>query len=79
MHKLIEWFVRNSVAANLLMMILVAGGLIALPNIHQEEFPTLDVDAVQVNVAYLGAACNFLAVLLYYTNKKIWAPIKRKA
>ncbi|MCB1843320.1 MAG: efflux RND transporter permease subunit, partial [Halioglobus sp.] len=56
MHKLIAWFVHNPVASNLLMMILIAGGLLALPNIHQEEFPTLDVDAVQVRVAYLGAA-----------------------
>ncbi len=56
MHKLIDWFVHNPVAANLLMMILVAGGLLALPNIHQEEFPTVDVDAVNVRVPYLGAA-----------------------
>ena len=56
MQKLIVWFVDNSVAANLLMMILVCGGLLALPLIHQEEFPTLDVDAVQVRVPYLGAA-----------------------
>ncbi|CAA0088406.1 Solvent-resistant pump membrane transporter SrpB [Halioglobus japonicus] len=56
MHKIIAWFVHNSVAANLLMMILVAGGLLALPLIHQEEFPTLDVDAVQIRVPYLGAA-----------------------
>jgi len=55
-HKLIEWFIHNPVAANLLMMILIAGGLLALPVIHQEEFPTLDVDQVQINVAYLGAA-----------------------
>tara|TARA_R110000823_G_scaffold130015_17_gene258081 strand:- start:15435 stop:18599 length:3165 start_codon:yes stop_codon:yes gene_type:complete len=56
MHKLIAWFVHNPVASNLLMMILVAGGLLALPTIHQEEFPTLEVDAVQVRVPYLGAA-----------------------
>ena len=56
MNNLIAWFVRNSVAANLLMMMLIAGGLLALPNIHQEEFPTLDVDAVSVRVPYLGAA-----------------------
>ena len=56
MHKMIAWFVNNPVAANLLMMILVAGGLLALPLIHQEEFPTLDVDAVQIRVPYLGAA-----------------------
>ena len=56
MHSMIHWFVHNSVAANLLMMILVVGGLLALPRTHQEEFPTLDVDAVQVKVPYLGAA-----------------------
>ena len=56
MHKIIAWFVTNPVAANLLMMILVAGGVLALPLIHQEEFPTLDVDAVQIRVPYLGAA-----------------------
>ncbi|MEZ5573367.1 MAG: efflux RND transporter permease subunit [Halioglobus sp.] len=56
MQKIIAWFIHNPVAANLLMMILVCGGLLALPHIHQEEFPTLDVDAVQVRVPYLGAA-----------------------
>lgn len=56
MQKLITWFAHNSVAANLLMMILIAGGLIALPRIHQEEFPTLDIDAVRITVPYLGAA-----------------------
>ena len=56
MHRIIDWFVHNSVAANLLMLILVVGGLLALPRIHQEEFPTIEVDAVQVRVPYLGAA-----------------------
>lgn len=56
MHKVIDWFVHNPVAANLLMMILIAGGLLALPNIHQEEFPNIEVDAVHVRVPYLGAA-----------------------
>lgn len=56
MKTLIAWFVHNPVATNLLMMILVVGGLLALPQIHQEEFPTLDVEAVQVTVSYLGAA-----------------------
>ncbi|MCP4465891.1 MAG: efflux RND transporter permease subunit, partial [Halieaceae bacterium] len=56
MQKLIPWFVNNSVAANLLMLILIAGGLLALPQTHQEEFPTLDVDAVNIQVPYLGAA-----------------------
>jgi len=55
-HKLINWFVHNTVSSNLLMIILIAGGLLALPRTHQEEFPTLNVDAVRVGVPYLGAA-----------------------
>ena len=38
------------------MLILVIGGILALPQIHQEEFPTLNVDAVQILTPYLGAA-----------------------
>ncbi len=56
MNNIIAWFVHNSVAANLLMMILVMGGLLALPNIYQEEFPNIDIDAVHVRIPYLGAA-----------------------
>jgi multidrug efflux pump subunit AcrB len=56
MHRIIDWFVHNPVAANLMMLILVTSGLLALPNIQQEEFPNIEVDAVRVQVPYLGAA-----------------------
>ena len=56
MKKLIDWFGHNPVAANLLMWILVVGGLLALPRTHQEEFPNIEVDAVRISVPYLGAA-----------------------
>ena len=56
MKRLIAWFVENPVAANLLMAALVVGGLLLLPNIRQEEFPNLEVPAVNVTVPYLGAA-----------------------
>ncbi len=56
MTRIIEWFGHNPVAANLLMWILIVGGLLALPRTHQEEFPNLEVDAVRINVPYLGAA-----------------------
>ena len=56
MPRMIAWFVHNPVAANLLMLILIVSGLLALPRIHQEEFPNIEVDAVQVRVPYLGAA-----------------------
>ena len=56
MTPIIRWFVENKVAANLLMMILVSGGLLALPQLYLEEFPEVKVAAVQIQVPYLGAA-----------------------
>lgn len=56
MPRLIAWFVDNPVAANLLMFILVVGGLLALPQIHKEEFPNIDTDYIQITVPYRGAA-----------------------
>lgn len=56
MKAIIAWFVHNPVAANLLMLILIVGGLATLPNIYQEEFPNVDTNIVQVSVPYLGAA-----------------------
>jgi len=54
--RIIAWFVHNPVAANLLMLTLVAGGLLALPAIHQEEFPSIETDVVRITVDYPGAA-----------------------
>ncbi len=56
MKRIIAWFVDNSVAANLLMFILVVGGFGALLVTHQEEFPNIDPDIVQIRVPYLGAS-----------------------
>ena len=56
MHKAIAWFARNGVAANLLMLFLVAGGLMTLGRIRLEVFPEVSADMVSVTVPYLGAA-----------------------
>ena len=56
MKRAIAWFAENHVAANLLMLMLIAGGLVALPAIQQKTFPDIDVDIVQIGVPYLGAA-----------------------
>lgn len=56
MRPAITWFVDNPVAANLLMWILVLGGLLTAPSIRMEEFPTIDANTVQISVPYPGAA-----------------------
>jgi len=47
---------RNPVAANLLMFILLFGGLIMLPSIKQEVFPEFSLDLSVVTVPYPGAS-----------------------
>ena len=56
MSRAIAWFVENPVAANLLMGLILVGGLVALPAIQQKTMPDMDIDIVQVSVEYLGAA-----------------------
>lgn len=56
MKALISWFVRNPIAANLLMFSLVVGGLLGLIEVRKEEFPNIDVPTITVSVPYLGAA-----------------------
>ena len=46
---------RNSVAANVLMVVLVLAGLFAARNLVQEVLPELSLDQVQVLVLYPGA------------------------
>lgn len=53
---LMSWFARNHVAANLLMLGLLALGIGTLFTIRQEVFPTFMLDTVVVEVDYRGAS-----------------------
>lgn len=52
----ISWMTRNPVAANIVMLILVLGGLIQALNIKQEFLPRADLDMVTISVPYPGAS-----------------------
>ena len=53
---MIEWFARNPVAANLLMLvIIVIGVLSASRSIPLEVFPSFEIDAVSVSTVLRGA------------------------
>ena len=41
MIRAIAWFARNHVAANLLMLLLVVGGIVTLPTLRQEMLPDI--------------------------------------
>lgn len=52
----IAFMARNPIAANLLMIILLGGGIWTMFNIQKEVFPEFQLDVVEVNVVYPGAA-----------------------
>ncbi len=56
MNRIIEWFVHNPVASNLLMAVMVVGGVMILASIRQEEFPAIEPEAVRITVEYRGAS-----------------------
>ena len=52
----IAWMAQHSIAANLLMILLIGGGIWSAFNIQKEVFPQFDLDVVNVSVTYPGAA-----------------------
>ena len=52
----IAWMARNSIAANLLMLLLLGGGIWSAFAIQKEVFPQFQLDIVEVAVGYPGAA-----------------------
>ena len=53
---IIAWFASNHVAANLLMLFIIVAGLISSFTIRKETQPEFELNMVQVEVPYLGAA-----------------------
>ncbi|MCB1050022.1 MAG: efflux RND transporter permease subunit [Acidobacteria bacterium] len=52
----IAWMVYNQVTPNLLMLVLLVGGLISATRIKKEVFPEFELDIVTVRVPYPGAS-----------------------
>ena len=53
---LVTWMAGNPVAANLLMLALLLGGLLGFKDIRQEITPDFTLESVRVKVAYPGAS-----------------------
>lgn len=51
----ISWFIHNHVAANILMLLFIVGGLMSAVTMRTETFPTIDPRLITVTVPYPGA------------------------
>ncbi len=55
MNNLIRWFVKNPVATNLVMLVILCVGVSGYINVGKVVFPTAAMDIINVSVPYLGA------------------------
>ena len=55
---MIRFFAKHPTAANLFVLIFVAAGLLALPNIRRDTFPEFTPSEVQIKVVYPGATAE---------------------
>lgn len=55
MSRLIQWFVENPIAANLLMVLIIIGGFFNINSLDKEVFPAVTTDTIEISVPYLGA------------------------
>ncbi|WP_440905733.1 efflux RND transporter permease subunit [Catenovulum sp. SX2] len=53
---IISWFARNSVAANLLMVFIIVGGLLTSLTITKQMFPMFEINWINIDTSYPGAA-----------------------
>jgi len=56
MNRLIAWWARNTVAANLLMLGIVLAGALSFLRMEREVWPTFRLNWVEITVAWPGAA-----------------------
>ncbi|MDG1726791.1 MAG: efflux RND transporter permease subunit [Emcibacteraceae bacterium] len=55
MTDLIKWFVKNPVAANLIMLVIFGLGIIGYVKVGKTAMPSAAMDIINVSVPYLGA------------------------
>ena len=51
----VRWFIDNPIAANLLMVFLIVGGLFGLRTLDKQFFPDFELNLVNVTMSYPGA------------------------
>ncbi|MCI5039428.1 MAG: efflux RND transporter permease subunit, partial [Donghicola eburneus] len=55
---ILSYFTRHGTAANLLLVILLASGLLAIPQMRAQFFPDVVVDDLDVSITWDGAGAE---------------------
>ena len=62
---ILSYFARHKTAANLLLVILIAAGLVSFPKMRTQFFPDVIIESVSVSVAWDGAGARTLTARLF--------------
>ncbi|ARN73378.1 efflux RND transporter permease subunit [Oceanicoccus sagamiensis] len=55
MKRIVEWFIANPIAANLLMVLIIIGGLASLSSVSKQFFPADKGSNIRMTMLYPGA------------------------
>ena len=55
MNRIVEWFIHNPIAANLLMVVIFFGGIASFNKVDKQFFPDQALNKITVSVIYPGA------------------------
>ena len=55
MHTLTGWFIHNPVVANMIMLLIIVGGIFTMLSMRIEGFPKLPADTIQIETSLTGA------------------------
>ena len=56
MNGPITWFIKNPIAGNLLMVLLIIGGFASIPKLDKQFFPTPEINQIQIRMEFRGAS-----------------------
>jgi multidrug efflux pump subunit AcrB len=56
MKRIVEWFIENPIAANLLMVVILLVGLKNIPTVGKTVFPQTDQSSISISTSYNGAS-----------------------
>ncbi|MCK5191471.1 MAG: efflux RND transporter permease subunit, partial [Methylococcales bacterium] len=59
-HKtdILGFFAHHKVAGNLVMLMMIIGGLFALSKLHIRYFPSFELDVITISVVWRGASAE---------------------
>ena len=68
MEKIIRWFVGNKVAANLAMIFIIISGILTIPLLKMEVFPSIEIDIININALGDNDTITFTGVVQTQTD-----------